>query len=804
MTSAQGEEVGAGSYRADITYTTHGVPHIVAEDWGSLGFGQGWACAADHLPGICDQAVKAAGRRAYFLGPGNEFEHLRSDIGYRMLGLTGRIPQFLAAQSPEALAVLTGYAAGTRAWFDASGEEDLPPWCRGAPWVRGLELEDLVVVLMDLVLMASGRTLAPMIGEAARPGDEVYGGVPAGRFDAAGPGFAKRHAVPPAPGVHLGGGLASNGWAFGGEVTGNGRGLVLANPHFPWWGEGRLWECHLKIPGEIDVYGASLVGAPGVQIGTTASLAWTHTFSRGHRFALYSHELDPSEPTRYRFGEGWEDMVGTAVSVEYRDASGGVETVSVERFATRYGPVVNLPMIGWSPGFCTSYRDANLANTGFVNQAVATARCASVNEYVATLASFGAMPWATSNIADADGNSAFLDYSVTPKLSPSAEEKFRDSVLTNPLVAMALDLRVALFDGSDPDMSWLEVDGAPWPGTTPTSDLPLSRSGRGLFNSNDPAWLCGYEERIEGTPAMSGIDRRPISPRTRANGLIVGRAWPGGADQRWSPELAVAALCERGSLMAELLLDAVTDRCAADDQLAEAVSILRSWDRQYQLGSVGATLWREFLGGFTKEELNDAGRLWAEPFDPNRPFDTPRGLCDAPSGSTGTVDPASDPVCVQMHAAIAVLASAGVAIDAPLGDVQWVQRGERRIPVPGGCEVEGIADVLGPWGAMPRADIDPRGREGVPVPSRFERTGLSEGGYPCTYGVSFLMAAGFDERGPVGLCLTAYGQSADDRSEQYWDQTVAWARGEMRPIRFHAEDVAADTIRTISVDAPRP
>jgi acyl-homoserine-lactone acylase len=619
----------------------------------------------------------------------------------------------------------------------------------------------------------------------------------------AGPGFAKRHAVPPAPGVHLGGGLASNGWAFGGEVTGNGRGLVLANPHFPWWGEGRLWECHLKIPGEIDVYGASLVGAPGVQIGTTASLAWTHTFSRGHRFALYSHELDPSEPTRYRFGEGWEDMVGTAVSVEYRDASGGVETVSVERFATRYGPVVNLPMIGWSPGFCTSYRDANLANTGFVNQAVATARCASVNEYVATLASFGAMPWATSNIADADGNSAFLDYSVTPKLSPSAEEKFRDSVLTNPLVAMALDLRVALFDGSDPDMSWLEVDGAPWPGTTPTSDLPLSRSGRGLFNSNDPAWLCGYEERIEGTPAMSGIDRRPISPRTRANGLIVGRAWPGGADQRWSPELAVAALCERGSLMAELLLDAVTDRCAADDQLAEAVSILRSWDRQYQLGSVGATLWREFLGGFTKEELNDAGRLWAEPFDPNRPFDTPRGLCDAPSGSTGTVDPASDPVCVQMHAAIAVLASAGVAIDAPLGDVQWVQRGERRIPVPGGCEVEGIADVLGPWGAMPRADIDPRGREGVPVPSRFERTGLSEGGYPCTYGVSFLMAAGFDERGPVGLCLTAYGQSADDRSEQYWDQTVAWARGEMRPIRFHAEDVAADTIRTISVDARR-
>src|SRR5690606_41379200 len=34
-----------GKYRARVTRTKHGIPHIVAKDWGSLGFGQGYATA---------------------------------------------------------------------------------------------------------------------------------------------------------------------------------------------------------------------------------------------------------------------------------------------------------------------------------------------------------------------------------------------------------------------------------------------------------------------------------------------------------------------------------------------------------------------------------------------------------------------------------------------------------------------------------------------------------------------------------------------------------------------------------------
>jgi acyl-homoserine-lactone acylase len=45
--------------------------------------------------------------------------------------------------------------------------------------------------------------------------------------------------------------LGSNAWAFGKEVTANGSGMLLGNPHFPWAGVNRFWQVHLTIPGQI-------------------------------------------------------------------------------------------------------------------------------------------------------------------------------------------------------------------------------------------------------------------------------------------------------------------------------------------------------------------------------------------------------------------------------------------------------------------------------------------------------------------------------------------------------------------------
>jgi len=51
---------------------------------------------------------------------------------------------------------------------------------------------------------------------------------------------------------------------IGSDRTESGTGgILMANPHFPWEGELRFEEVQLTVPGEVDVYGAQLIGVPG-------------------------------------------------------------------------------------------------------------------------------------------------------------------------------------------------------------------------------------------------------------------------------------------------------------------------------------------------------------------------------------------------------------------------------------------------------------------------------------------------------------------------------------------------------------
>ena len=55
-------EANAKNYEATITRTEYGVPHIVAEDWGSLGYGHGYAFARDGFCQLLEDIIRANGR----------------------------------------------------------------------------------------------------------------------------------------------------------------------------------------------------------------------------------------------------------------------------------------------------------------------------------------------------------------------------------------------------------------------------------------------------------------------------------------------------------------------------------------------------------------------------------------------------------------------------------------------------------------------------------------------------------------------------------------------------------------------
>src|SRR5512145_2377931 len=69
-----------GGYEVAIRRDGYGVPHIVAADFGSLGYGEGYAFAQDHACTLADQVLRARGERARYFGRGEQNAHLASDV----------------------------------------------------------------------------------------------------------------------------------------------------------------------------------------------------------------------------------------------------------------------------------------------------------------------------------------------------------------------------------------------------------------------------------------------------------------------------------------------------------------------------------------------------------------------------------------------------------------------------------------------------------------------------------------------------------------------------------------------------
>jgi acyl-homoserine-lactone acylase len=763
----------------EIRRTTHGVAHIRAESWRALGHGQGWACAVDHLPTIADQIIKVRSERARFHGPGRAERNLASDLGYLSLGVAEHAAALRDAQPDWIRDLVAGYVSGYNLRVgEVHGQGILPDWCSDAAWIRPISELDLYAYLGDVALMGSGRNLALLIGWARPPGAD--GPHPPAPMDALGG---------PAPG--------SNGWALGGDVTASGGGMVFANPHFPWGGEARFWECHLTIPGQIDVYGVSLLGTPGIQIGFNHDVAWAHTFSKGHRFTVYRQALVEGVPTEYRFGDGTRDMTSRDFTVPVLTGDGSLEEVQRTLWSTHHGPMLNMPLLGWGEEMAFSYRDANRDNTVVLEQFLRMGMAKDLDSFREVFHRVRGMPWVNTLAADRAGRAWYADHSATPALSPEAEQRFRDRLESDFVASLMHQNRIAMLDGSEPDDDWVVHDTARSPGLEPPERLPELEVRDVVVNANDSHWAPHPVQRLEGFSVLCGLERTPRSLRTRQNLRLAGEL---AARGDVTIDDVLSALFDNASLSADLLLDEVVRRCREagevhiGDQprpLDDVVTILSAWDRRADTNSIGAVLWREIMCGFPDSDWADAGSLFEVGFDPGDPVGTPHSLAPAPDGGT-------DPVVAAVAHALSALEHAGVAPDARLGEVQWALRGGRRIPVHGGGEAEGMLNVLAPVGALPSSTTEPPVAVTVTLPGR-ERTGLHEGGYRISYGTSFLMVVEMTADGPRGTGLLAYGQSGDPASPHHADGTEAFANRTPRPLRFSEEEITADPVLSVVV-----
>jgi len=789
-------------YSADITRTEFGIPHIVADDWGSLGFGQGYAYSQDRACTLLDQILKVRGERSKWFGPGENDANINSDFAYRHLHLWDDADERFGNQSQRVSEMVTGYVAGFNA---ALGAEGAHGWCAGEDWVQPITTTDLYANLNDITLFASAGNLIDPIATAQPPDTsavEPTDTIPA--TDDTNPGTSP--GTTPGTTSDTTTTLGSNGWAIGSAGSETGDGMLIANPHFPWEGEKRLWESQLTLTtGELNVYGVGLTGVPGVLIGFNDAVAWTHTVSAGYRMTLYQLALTPGDPTSFTYGTAAEIAAGTAaaeqmtsedISVDVLLADGTYDTRTRTMYNSHYGPMLNLPF-GWTDATAYTMRDANIDNTDILEQFFGMDTATSMDEFIDAHRTANGIPWVNTIATSADGRVWYADTAATPNLSPEAIAAWQTEVYVGGLAKTVLDNGAILLKGSDSMNEWVDDPAATRPGILPFDQQPQLERDDYVFNANDSHWLANPAQLLTGYSPLTGPEGVAQSSRSRENAFLLADPSLRGDDGRFNLEELQAAWFSNRGLHADLLRDQVVKAC--DEQkvvlveglpfdITPACDTLRNWDGRLNNDSKGAVLWREFLIGFTQEDRSTAGNLYSVPFDPADPVGTPNTIAQ----KTVTISN-------NLAAAMMALESQGWAIDIALGDVQYDGRAiDERISIPGGTNLEGAISIVDCCSGA--NTFAPRGDPGDNIDGRY----FTSNGYPVTFGNSFVMALEFSPDGPQARAILTYGQPDDPTDPNFTAQTKVYSGKSLRDVLFTPDEVRAGAVGdTITVSGER-
>ncbi|UUU19554.1 penicillin acylase family protein [Streptomyces sp. DSM 40750] len=759
---ASGQRPSHGGPSAVIRYTEYGIPHIVAKDYAGIGFGTGWAQAADQVCVLADGFVTLRGERSRWFGADGTTDgslsgarsNLGSDLYFRGVRETRTVEKALAEPAPagpsrEARDMMRGWAAGYNAWLKQNEITD--PACKGASWVEPVTELDVAARGLAIAAISGEGRLVEAITTAQPPTGTVTGsGSPAVR------GSSAKAVAAAADDVWGTGDMGSNAVAFRGDTTANGRGLLLGNPHYPWQGGRRFWQAQQTIPGELNVSGGTLLGMPTISVGFNADVAWSHTVSTGIPANFHELTLDPADPTTYLVDGKPERMTKRTVTVAVK----GGAPVTRTQWWTRYGPVVNAinaqTPLPWTSTTAYALNDPNAANLRFPDTSLGFGKARSTDDVLGSLAEHQGLPWVNTVAADRAGHTLFTQSQVLPRITDDLVEGCSTALgrTTYPVSG------VAVLDGSRGDCALGRDEDAVQSGIFGPSRMPTHRNTPYVENSNDSAWLANADQPITGYERIFGPVGTQAGLRTR------------GAIED------VAAMAERGDLTVrdlqrqqlanrvpagDLAAADVAQACAAlpggtatgsDNKtvdVSEACGVIEAWDRTMDTGSRGALLFDRFW-----RKLPSSPQLWKVPFSAADPVRTPHTFNpDVPGFARALADTVTE------------LRAAGIPLDAKLGDHQFVVRGGERIPIPGGSGRLGVWNVIEPtWNP-------------------------TSGGYgEVPFGSSHIQAVGWDgSRCPVARTLLTYSQSSNPNSPHHLDQTRLFSAEKWVTSRFCEKDI---------------
>jgi acyl-homoserine-lactone acylase len=779
---------GVGGYQATIVRTAYGVPHITARNFGSLGFGYGYALASDDLCTMAQTYVTVEGERSRYFGPnatvqapaGGQYTNLDSDIFWQSVIGRQVIPRLLAvrtgpgAVAPRVRQLMAGYVAGYNDYLaSVGGTRGVPDaTCRGQAWVRPITTLDAYLAVYQLVdiegLSSETDALASAQPPTASTAPSVDGLPSASQLRTLGEQAADN--------------TGSNAIAIGSDGTRDQHGMLLGNPHLPWQGAMRLYQVQFTIPGTMNVEGATIVGVPLIVIGFTSSMAWSETTSRSWTVVPYQLTLLPGHPTEYVYNGKPVAMTSQAVTVPARAADGTISEIRHTVWYTRYGPVIDgyqgVPM-QWTTTSAFALADADASNLRFLNQFLGIDEARSVTQVLSALKKYEGGPWNNTVAADAAGRALYADILPVPDVT-DAEAARCDTAIGAETFAQD-DLPV--LNGSRPSCALGSDPDSAAPGIFGGDEEPVLMSRDFVENSNDSYWLANPDHPLTGYPQIFGdtgarwgaenidqeYDLRTRSALTMVTERIAGTDGLGPAGFTFADmknlmysDIQYGATLVKSQLVA--MCRSFPGGLAPTSSggtigVGDSCDVLAAWNGRENPTSRGAVLFADFWGN----ALSDWGATWSHPFQASDPLGTPYGL-----------NTASSAVRQAFGDALAQMTTDHQPYDIALGQVQYVTLDGQNIPLPGGP-----ADPNGELNAMyvsyPGAVPD--------LGSTYIQVVTWADGDPC----------------PQAATVLTYSESDNPASPHYDDQTKLFSRRQWATAYFCPAQVTAHAVSTTVV-----
>ena len=752
---------------AVIVRTEQGIPHISSSTWLGLGYGYGYAYAQDNFCMLMKDVVRANGESARYLGAkGSEAKDFLYKLYSDDLYITTVLLKNISQQGQD---VIEGFTNGMNRYLKETGIDNLAigdDGCRNKEWVRPLNKTDLLKVMRKILLISSSGSLAELIALADGPEFSLASSLPdtnklknssilqpvnSQRLSKAlSPLEIATDAIPLPHATDVG----SNACAIGSNLTDNGKGLLLGNPHFPWNDSLRFYMAHLEVEDEYNVMGATLHGFPLINIGYNQNVAWSHTVSTGKRFTFYEIQLDSSNSMKYIYGDEIRDIETRTVSVEVPVGDGTFNTIEHTYYFTHYGPILDLSplnpqLAGWpnASGTVFAVRDANLENTRSLDTWMMMGKAKNIGELTKATQQMG-IPWTNTIAVDRTGEAFYGDISVTPHVTAAQLDNCVHGLLAPALTQAGF----ITLDGSDPACEWGNNGDSQHEGIFGFSQLPSLSTHDYALNSNDSHWLPNINLPLEGFSPLIGEEKTEQTLRSRLAHIQIRDRLNGEDDLGeggFNNHNMREIMFGNRNYGAELIVDGVVDICRAVEdwseysahpqKVTEACTILKDWDRKSELRSVGShiflEMWKFLMNGET---------FWAVPFDINKPIDTPN-----------TLDVANTLVVDRIRKALAnsvdLLTEMGIELNKPWGELQYTTKQGIKIPIHGSYQF-GFSII-----------------ESVLMPQK---------GYSIiSKGNSYLQVVGFNDTAcPDAQVLLTYSQSSDPKSEHYADSTQLYSQ----------------------------